>query len=655
MKRLMLVALAFLTTLGATFSGGGINTPSAGAVVAAFDCESIGQSTLADGGSLTIKYGDTIQCQASRSTVNGIGVNGSDANWTKDVFFEWDWDDSSLGSVTRGGLTTSLGVSVSLVASHAFLPTVFSETCGGGTNSLHTVTLRVSSPAGTDTATASLCVENPLTTWPTPVAFCDDANCADDAGVPAGTVHGGNGTALGTILDYCDANGSEWILVEGGVTFTATGLTNVGVNRCFIQSYGAGGRAIFDFTSTSSTPGLISPDSANCAPFVLNEIKFSGNGGGHLFGTEGTDPDGIGCLSVIGAELDDATGNAFLSFANLRAGGALGTGNGLVQHIHMFKVDIDDPDNLVSSAGTTSFYIHGEFTSIVGSQFRDTNQNNLRFGQWDWLTLDANILENPNETDGNAIVFFRQNCGDPTTCNKQTEAQYAGITRNEVISRDDNPNNITYAFEFGHDGNGSGEPTREWDIDLVRNLFTSNQATGDFVTTARTIDLQLDDVNAEFKRVRFIQNAADLSAYDSSTATRTSLMSLSTLSGTARDLWFDGNVIYCGDTCNAGTAYKILDANFTGMDARNNVCLKIGGTGSCNLFPTFAEDSTNKTFTATPFTGTPGVGPNFDFTDLVPADAGGLDGTGGASAPPTDVNGDVRPQGTTDPGVQEIP
>ena len=98
---------------------------------------------------------------------------------------------------------------------------------------------------------------------------------------------------------------------------------------------------------------------------------------------------------------------------------------------------------------------------------------------------------------------------------------------------------------------------------------------------------------------------------------------------------------------------QLYNGNPANFLTRNNVCAE-NGAGSCDLYNSATEDATDLNRASTPWTVTPGTFTTFDFTDLIPTNAGPLDGAGTLDPIPTDVDGDARPNGTTDPGVHEI-
>jgi hypothetical protein len=566
-------------------------------------------------------------CWATDSTVSGVRVN--DSGWVPEVWFDWNWDDNSLGTVVRGGIIVDLGKSIGLVAAHAFKPTVYAESCGGGTNSLHTVTLTVYSVVGvareSASATMSVCVENPATTWPNPVAYCDDADCSNDSftGVtnPGTPTHGGNGTALQTILAEC-ASVSKRVLLEGGVRFT-TGSNQIvmGANRCLIESYGTG-NAELAFTYTGSN-SLITVSSANRAGVVFNDLTFVGPGGGfgRLIAGHISGGPGQGVYALIDSGVSQTVGEEFLALTIADPAGFQIQSEG---YYFRFTFDTQVGDQ-------TQFFIWGEYTAIVGSELSGqnvANNNLIRLPQWNHVVIDANRLQD----DESHIMTLRQDCGGAASCTEWASAEIAAITRNEMLaqSKDASCTLCTEPIEMCTSGSGTGEPTKCYDIDILANSMTWDRTPTD---VDEFITLQGGAAaGTEIKRVRVMQNALDISAQDS---TNSRMLSI----GPADDIALIGNVIV--DT-GAFTTSRVMSNGSTQLDVvKNNGCFDAGN--HCDMFPSFAEDTTcNPEVTSNPFSVSPGTLANFDFTDVTPTNGGAFDDKCTSPTPyPTDVAGNA--------------
>lgn len=597
----------------------------AGPVAARLDCRSFGQ-TATNGGTLNIDWATPMMCWATGSTVSGVAVNG--AGWVPDVFFDWDWDDNSLGSVTRGGIPMDLGTSVGLVAAHAFKPTAFTESCNGGTNSLHTVKLTVSSVVNgvreSDTATLNVCVENPRTTWPAPVAFCDDANCADDPGVPAGAVHGGNLPDLATILRYCDTNGSARVVLEGGVTFsTGSARISVGGQSCLIESYGSG-KARMHFTSTSSSSPAISADNSRCAGYRLNNLEFAGSGAGPrlIAGSSGT-----GCFALIDSKVSSRPGEELSSLTT-----ADPSGNGLIREAYYIKFTYDH-----HVSGLNAIYIWGDYVAFVGGEISQTGEHMIRMPQWTYLVVDA--MRFPNQVRSKHILAIRQQCQSTAPpCAAFAHSSQGTVSRSEFLGSADGAAPI----QFNGNGGGTDMAVTD-DVDVVRNSFAWAAPTA----ADQFILLDSPTSTSATNRFRFIQNALDMTMMNSSSANRL-VQSLARLD----DFAFLGNVIYR----SGGTqVWTISNTPSTGVYAvKNNVCYE-NGSGRCDQFPGVAESADNISVAADPFDGAagePGTSASFGFDDLRITPSSVLANKGALDSIPRDMLGVAR-TGAPDVGLFE--
>lgn len=619
---------------GGASSGGASSGGTGGStsVVAAIECRSFGQ-TAKTGGSLLLKYATPISCWATGSTVGGAQVN--EAGFVPEVFFDWDWDDSSLGSVTRGGIPVDLGKSVGLVAAHAFQPSTFSEACGGGQNSLHTVKLTVTALVNgvrqSDTATLSVCVENPATTWPKPVAFCNDSDCSNDPGVPPGTVHGGNGTDLATILRYCETHGSQRVLLKGGVTFsTASANLAVGGSSCLIESYGTG-RAKLKFTSASSNAAIVASNAA-CAGYRLRNLTFAGSGSGPRIIGGGAN---TGCYALIEGNVSMAPGDEFSALSVVDP-----PGNAVQSEGYYFKFDYTKQ----ADSGLPAVFLYGNYTAFVGGEISgiDTapqnNEHNMRFPQWQKVVIDAMRLA--DQEAGRHLIALRQDCGGATSCPNSPSASVFAITRNELRAAV-----ATTPVQVCTAGSGSSEQTKCYDGDLIRNLGLWASAQGGqhffFFESGGS-------PGSEVRRIRAIQNAIDLSALDSST------MNVAFRSGGTLDqVAFLGNVVY---HAGGNKTWSISNLGSPSVVAKNNVCYE-SGAGKCDLFPALTESADNRALSVDAFDAAPGEPAslaNFGFPELRIGTASALRSAGVLDPVTSDVEGHPRPQGVTDPGVYEV-
>jgi hypothetical protein len=599
-------------TAGASSGGGG----GGGAdIVPAFTCRAFGQTADA-GGTLNIKYATPMTCWATATTVEGVAVN--DAGWVPEVYFEWDWDDATLGTVSRGGLTRDLGASVGVVAAHAFLPSAFAETCNGGTNSLHTVTLTVralvSGERQSAAASLNVCVENPATTWPTPVAFCDDADCSNDTfsnvvnpGTPS---HGGNGTALHTILDYCDNNGSQRILVEGGVTFTTgTDVTISGANRCLIESYGTG-NAKFKFTSTAGTHSIIPNQTTG---YVLMDVTFAGNGDdNHGLITPTTTDKGY--FALINTDMSSTAGE---EMANFTVANSAVT----VVEAYWIKAAFDYGRNAIAA---TSTYLRCQYCGWVGGSLTASQSHTIRLANWNHVAIDAMLFSNIEKAHaGDTLVRLMHDCGTVAACTDNLQSGPAAITRGEFTAND----TASKPFQVCLDGHAAGEPTNCVDTDVIANVFRYDATTGvdQFFTLETT-----GHASSGSHRWRFIQNAFDITAEDSTTSR------FVTANGATDQLAFIGNVIV--DTGSATSARVLANGSSSVIDvAKNNACFDAGNL--CDMFTGLVESADNVEASTNPFSVSPGQFAAFDFTDVTIANGSAFDDVGVLPPYLTDVAG----------------
>lgn len=643
--------------LAQSLSGASLGAPTvAGSgtsnISVAFDCRSFGQTVAASElspGSLNIKYATPVMCWATDTTVQGANVN--DTGWVPEVWFDWNWDDNSLGTVTRGGLTVDLGESIGLVAAHAFKPSTYAETCNGGTNSLHTVTLTVhavvSGTRESDSATLAVCVENPATTWPNPIAYCDDADCSNDSFTnvvnPGTPTHGGNLTALNTILAAC-ASSSNRILLEGGVTFTS-GSTNISVSNgqsCLVESYGTG-KARLQFTSTSSTNAAINANGT--AGYRFNDVEFVGNGTGLRIFTANTDLKGY--MAVIDSNASATAGEGFRAMFVNDIGPP--TPNGVADELYWFNFQFTKMLN----SGLPANFIYGNHVAMVGGEISgvgtapNANEHNLRMPQWSHVVIDA--MKFADQEQGRHLIALRQDCGSSASCPNSPSAQVFAITRNELAASTVG----TTPVQICTSGSGAtpGEQTKCYDGDILRNVSYWDAAVTSSVDWFYYVDHDDSASGMEVKRVRFMQNACDLTGMDSNASS-----CFAVRSNILDNVAFFGNVVWHNDT--NGQTHQLFSANAADFTSGNNVGFE-QGTGSINLFGTETEAATDLSLTSDPFdgaSGVPGTFSAFDFTDLkITSGNSSLKGHGEVAAYPTDAtDGESIPQSSDyDAGVDD--
>ena len=661
MKRLALALLLLAQgALAQTFSGASLGAPlpSGGSanISVQIDYRSFGQTgTATEGspGSVTLDYGAPIWLWASDSTISGTAVN--DAGWVPEAWFAWDFDDASLGTITRGGRTVDLGKGVGLITAHAFKPASFT-TCAGDAGKQSVIRLDVSGLVSasreTDAALLTACVRDPHVTHGNPVAYCDDANCADDAGVPSGTTHGGNGTDLATILNSCDA-APKWIVLEGGVTFStgSTGIT-MGANKCLIQSYGTG-RAKLKFTSTSSSSTAINVNDAACAGVVFDNVTFAGSGSGPRL--VGGDTD-TGCFNLLDSATSTTAGEELAALIIVDP-----TGNGVMSEAAFIKFDYaSDP-----AAGLAQTFIYGNYTAFVGGEISHMNQHPsaehaIRLPQWSHVVIDGMLLKdqqycrnsgvgcsNEGGTTAKSLITLRQDCGGTTSCPNSPSAEIFSIARSELIAYHDvaNDRSGTDPIEVCTPGTGGSEQTKCYDGDFIDLVFTYEDGPG--ANPDQYINLQGGgSAGAELKRLRFWGNMADLS---SMTSTNSRLITI----GGADDVAVIGNVIV--DTDSAGTA-RVIANGTTQIDvAKNNLCVDSGNL--CDPFPGITESADNVEVTADPFDrdgAAPGKYLTFDVPDLLITHSSAIAGDGVITARPTDVEGEATGQSSDyEPGADD--
>ncbi len=662
---LLLVLLPVLALAQSISSGGvGALPPGGGSVDARFACRSFGQTVVATAGTpgnITIDYATPMMCWGYDSTVNSVNVNNT--GWVPEVHFDWGWDDTSLGSVTRGGVSTDLGKSVGLVAAHAFRPLSFS-TCGGGSGSNRVVSLTVRTPAfGSSTAYLNVCVRNPSVTWPAPVAFCDDADCSNDPGVPAGTVHGGNLTDLGTILRKCDVDNTPLrVVLKAGVTFTTpSDQLSVGEQNCLVESYGTGGagKAILHFTSTSGGSVAIDANHANCAGFRLNNVTFAGSGGAPiLFGASVAD---TGCLGVVDSNVSETPGELFEAMALNDPGPP--NPNGVARELYFIKFDYTKTDSTIPLV-----FLYSDYVAFVGGSILDANSNpeaehNLRLPQWHYVVIDAmkfadqQYCRQTNSGPGSEscsqeggqgakeLVTLRQDCGGSTSCPHSSDAAFFAITRSEFLAYNNGvPSNTSQVPGSGRfsgavpiqvctSGSGSGgEQTKCYDGDIIGNSFgfENDEASQDYYVRFSSGG----SAGSETQRIRGFMNAIDESAMSTTSNGGAQMFSLSAASQVA----LIGNVLA---SQSAHTSARLISSGGPSQIdiAKGNVCWE-NGAASCNMFPNLTEDpvsnpsinSSTEPFDGAACAGLPGTYASFFKSQLCIGASSPLEGVG--DAPP---------------------
>ena len=659
--------------------GGGAGGLSSNIAVS-FTCNSFGQqvtSTEALPATLNIKFGAGVTCWATATTVSGTPVN--DTGTVPNTWFDWDWQDTSLGSVTRGGVSMNLGRSYGVVAAHVFLPSSFSSSCNGNTNFLAnvklTVTTIISLARDNDFATMAICVENPSITWPAPIAYCDDNDCSNDTGVPAGSVHGGNLTDLATIISSCNS-GSKWIALKGGVTFT-TGSTGIAIGAfpCLIQSYGPGGQAKLKFSSTSSSSSAINSNNANCAGVVFNNVLLAGSGTGPRLITGQTN---TGCFTIA----NSATANGTEKFSSAMIADPAGAT--VMQSAYFAKLTW----NQTPGGGLAPFFFYCDWCAFIGGEISGVNghvsaEQNLRSAQERYLVIDSMLFKdgqycrqtnssaNCSQEGGQAsksLIELRQDCGTSVanaSCPNSSNQGPFAVTRTEIQSYSNGIDGVgtglpgggnfstSYPIQIGTSGTGGNEPTKTYDGDLIGNIITF---TADFTANNQCIQFTGGGIaGTETKRIRLWFNVCDGSSIDSSTADRL----INVAAGGASNFLAVGNVIVA--TKNHSRTYNISGGGSALWDVvLNNVGFENGAASSLDLFPGFTEDTgNNKAISSgtSPFTVTPGQFTAFGLDDLIPLNGGALQNVSNAlDAATSDADGDARCQGAAcDPGAQEIP
>ena len=612
-----------------------------GAIVANFSCKSFGQS-VSDGGTLNISYKTPINCWGSASTVSGVAVNGTTGtageSFVPEVHFDWNWDDSSQGTASRTATAWDLGKAIGVTASHVYAPSTFAETCNGGANSLHTLTLTVtalvSGARASDSETLSVCVENPATTWPTPRAYCDDADCSNDTFtgvVNAGTpTHGGNGTALQTILAWCGANSSQRILVEN-ITWTATAAAALGLNSCLIESYGAS-KATFDFNVGADRMTL-----TGCAKMRISEVTISGDDTNNMLLNAS---DGEGCVLFDDWNVSTTVGE--------RLSGVVHSGGQDLTELYFNNFDYEAGCSQGAGCTQNAFFLQADNSAFINGKITASGEHSIRFPNWRYVVVDSMYLAMPGtHTAGKDLLALRQDCrnDDDATglpCTDEASAHTVAVTRSEFRPADDG----AVAVQLSHDGNSGLEGTQEFDLDFIGNVFAKvNDA-----NSLPRVYIDTDPANGfKLERLRFVRNAADLTWMDSSTES-----ALHKPRG-GTDYYIAGNALSCEGNC--ANPRSVVDGVIGGAAVvKNNVGYAVGGV--FDLFPDYAESADNQEETADPFDrdgAAPGTDASFTFADvLITSGNTAIKGQGVVSAYPTDVEGESIPQSSDyDAGVDD--
>jgi hypothetical protein len=584
---------------------------------------------------------------ATATTVSGTAVN--DTGWVPEVWFDWDWDDSSLGTVSRGGLTVDLGKSIGVVAAHAFKPSTFTETCGSGAgNSLHRVTLTVSALVGgvreSDSATLNVCVEDWNTTYPTTnkVVFCDEATCTDDPGAPAGATNGGNiaSGGLATALRYCETQGGpRMVLLEGGVTFT-TGSVNlqVGGHSCYISSYGTG-KATLKFTATSSGDVGIAASNTACAGYRLDNVTFAGSGTGPKLLRASGD---TGCVLIIDSNVSQASGDELASAAQID-----NPGDPMVNELYFVKFSYNR-----HNSGNNSFYVSCRYCAWVGGEVDSTQpgapadfgEHQIRLPNYSYMVIDAMHFPNksPATFGGKNLLALRQQCGSNSLpCTKHASSNVFAITRSYFK---DTSEAGAVVLQVNGSGSSSDTLSRTYDGDILRNVFTFTGSN----PTDHAIELTNPGPDSDMERLRVMQNINDQSNLNSGT-----VRLLGAFVGTSDYVLIGNAVVFNGAA--ASSTHTIANLGAGNGVAKNNLCVDLG-VGLCDQFPNFAESIDNRSVVVNPFSATPGTGANFDFLDTVinRTSAADILGDGVVTAYPTDAYGDSVPKtGDYEPGVDD--
>lgn len=614
---LIVLALAALTAFPfpgpgrAPWGGGG---GGGGGVVASLTCRRLDGTEVSTGGTITLHYAEPLTCRSVGSTINGVPVN--DTGFVADAWFTWNFNDSSLGTVTRGGWVIDLGTMYGHSATHAFKPTSFADSCGGGTNHAYNVSLTVNGLNGgsriSDAKSITACVLNPDVDYAGTATICYHDAAGLGSGCPVGALDGGDITATAHVgLRKAELDGSpRRVLFKGGVTFS-TGSAGLSVSNIasYVGSYGTG-RAVIKFTSTSTTGTAIDATGAGCKGYILDNLTFAssvasdGAGALRLFSAG----QNTGCLAVVESGVSQVATERFgAAFINDTSAGLTTS-----RDIHFIKFDFDQ-----SNRGLAQFYIWGSYVSFVGGTVRGIQNNvgehNIRFPQWDHIVVAA--MKFDDQDDGHENVAMRHDCGTTNPCNHFLKTQFATFDRNEInqdscVGACPQGGGVN-AIEFLASGSGSNEATKNYDVDLIGLVFKKSPPIDN--KPKFSVTMNSTTAGGEARRFRFWYSAVDAEMYD---ATATDALNNREAGPVLADFAYFGNVVWGGTTART---YGISGFNGSGFTAKNNLCVETGA-GSCDLFVSQAEDTSNNfSLPADPWDGSAGVpsqGDAFDVTQL---------------------------------------
>lgn len=602
-------------------------------------CRKLDGTQVTTGGSININYAEPIQCWSTGSVINGTAANGS--GFVADAWFDWNFNDSSLGTVSRGGWTIDLGRMYGQSATHAFKPTSYVDSCGGGTNHLYTVTLTVYGLSGgsriSDAKSISVCVLNPDTVYAGTTTICYHDAAGLGSGCPVGALDGGDITATAQVgLRKAELDGSpRRVLFKGGVTYS-TGSTGLVVSNIasYVGSYGTG-KATIKFTSTSGTSSAFSATGAACAGYILDNLTFAGSGDAPRLFTAGQN---TGCLAVVDSGVSQVLTERFAAaFINDTSAGLTTS-----RDLHFIKFDFDQ-----SNRGLAQFFIWGSYVSFVGGTIRGIQNNvgehNIRFPQWDHVVIAAMLLD--DQDDGHENITMRQDCGGTASCTHFAFAQYATFDRNEVNQESCQgacpQGGGTTAIQFLASGSGGAEQTKNYDVDII-GLVLKKSPPADSKPQF-SITMNTTSAGGEAKRFRFWYNAVDAEMYVASSDALNDREAGPLLD----DFAYFGNVVWGG---TATGNHGIAGYNGTNFTAKNNLCVETGA-GSCTLFSAKAASCPGSTcgiiLPSDPWDGSAGVpspGDAFNVTQLQITTANTvLRGTGVITAAPVDLFGNSLP------------
>ena len=639
------------TSWNKTTVGGGGGGGTSANIAAAINCRSFGQtasSTESSSGTLNIKYATPMMCWASATTVSGIAINST--GWVPNVFVSWNWDDGSLGTVNRAGINWDLGKSVGLIAAHAFKPSVYAESCNGGTNSLHVVTATISSViAGvreSDSATMNVCVENPDVTWAGAKTICYNDGTLG-SGCPAGATDNGDATgsaALAAAIRKCETDGdTRRILFKGGVLYS-TSSTNfsLGSQSCYIGTYGTG-KAELNFTDASRGNTIFSMNTT-CGGYRIDNVFISGTGDGNRM-TGGGQPDS-GCIAFIDSGIPNTAGKALGSAMQSDP-----TGAGLNQEFYFIKFDYQQHGGYAPSQ-LNSFFIYGRYIAFVGTVVTKSGEHNIRFPQANFVVVDATYFDGATGgLTGRHLLAIRNDCGGTGSCPNSAFDDTIAVTRNEFRGDDIGSSLI----EMLDDGSGTlTESAKTYDVDFIYNIFAKHTSGSTPRSPIEIRGMGQCGCGEEFKRVRLLYNALDAFSFDSSASRLLDIPNGPTNAG-VNDMAFIGNVL--SGTGDANSPIAVSNAGPANFVANNNVCFE-NGSGSCgDIFPNITETGDNVTFISDPW-DRDGIAPptldSFNWSAVLITHSSSLVGGAVTAARLTDIEDEAVPQSADlDKGVDD--